>query len=69
MDSFASAWDRRVLRAMLRFHAVNQPLLPYFSAEILENVHSFLRGESPYRSVKLLKYEPRPGREVDVLAV
>jgi hypothetical protein len=61
IDYYARKWDRRVKRALLKFNHVHQPLLPHLSTDVLENVTTFLVGESPYISVANLKRSPSPG--------
>lgn len=57
LDFYAGEWDQRVLHAMQHFQAVEQPLIPFLPREVMESVRSFLRGDSPYPSVRSLKYE------------
>jgi hypothetical protein len=56
IESYGKKWDRRVKRAMLKFEDVDQPLLPHMTADVLDSVMTFLRGESPYLSVTTLKH-------------
>lgn len=58
LNSYHPEWDRRIRHAMFRLNNVEQPLMSHISADVRENLQSYLRGESPYISVTALKYLP-----------
>lgn len=58
IDHHYREWDRKIRRALRSFNHVEQPLLPHITNDVRESLLSYLGGNSPYLSVKSLKYIP-----------
>ncbi|MCP5538239.1 MAG: SET domain-containing protein [Akkermansiaceae bacterium] len=58
VDTYYREWDRKIRRALLNFNHVEQPLLSHLGDDVRSGLNSYFRGESPYLSVRELKYTP-----------
>ena len=61
-DAYADHWDGVVREALSHFYMVEQPLLPFFEAQILKHLNSYLETGGGYLSVKTQKYHPHSPR-------
>ncbi len=60
-DTYAAHWDSVVRQALTHFNQVEQPLLPFFEAKILDALQHYLRTGSDYLSVHTQKYDGPEG--------
>ncbi|MDH4318580.1 MAG: SET domain-containing protein [Desulfobulbaceae bacterium] len=61
LDTYAHVWDGHVKGALDKVPEVSQPLWDIMDLETRTSLMSYLSGQSEYRSVSHLKYNPRKG--------
>ena len=57
IDNYADQWDSLVLDALKLVEKVKQPLWKVLETESMQELQSYLAGQSEYRSVSSLKYQ------------
>ncbi len=56
LDQLYPIWDDKIIPALLQFNKVSQPLAPFLTKDVVQQINQFLSNPAKYRSVHCLRF-------------